>query len=560
MGDISYMIDNTKCECGHQNPVGTVLCEACGKPQETELTDHILEMRYEGAARRSIKSNPGLLDRVWNFFSSVKIAIYMIVFVLIGSALGTIYPQENTFLNIDPSTYYKETYGTIGHIYYLLGLSHTFTSWWFITLMLMIATSLVVCSIDRVVPLYRALSNQKPRKHLDFLTRQRISLISKLPENVQTSNWIAQMSVLLRKHHYRVTQDQDALLAEKYRFSRWGPYINHIGLIVFIFAVLMRSIPGWHMDQYIGFLEGEVKPIPGTPYYLKNEKFTLELYQKDEMSEEFRKSGKEVPKMFETKAVLYECIASCEEGSDSPVLQEVTRHPILVNEPLKYKSLNAFQFNYKYAPRLVSVVPQVKNKESNTSFGSFKLVMTNPESEYVVGPYTLKLKGYFPDFGLDEKGLPITVSNEPYKPAFIFQISGPGLDEGGQPYIYFPRQIDKQFFRQDDINGAMSQKIELSVASMNDVEFASYISYLNIRIDKAMPFIWFGAGISMLGLILGFYWPHRRIWLRIDEGVVTLGAHTNKNWVGLRNELESTLRKSGIELQTQSITIRRNKA
>ncbi len=552
------MFDNTKCECGHQNPVGTVICEACGKPQEEDTSQELLEMRYEGVARRSMKRNPQLLDQVWNFFSSVKIAVYLIAIVLIGSAVGTILPQENTFLNIDPSTYYKETYGLLGHVYQLLGLTHTFSSWWFITLMLMIATSLVVCSIDRIVPLYKALSKQQPRKHIEFIRRQKISYIHRLPTDVEPQEWITQFGKQLRKRNYRIVQEGDALLAEKNRFSRWGPYINHIGLIIFICAVLMRSIPGWHMDQYIGFLEGEVKAIPQTPYYLKNEKFTLEIYQENEMSDEFKKQEKIIPKTFETKAILYECVDQCEDASREPILKEVTRADIIVNKPLHYEDLLAYQFNYKYTPVLISVKPQLLNKQTGESYGSFFLPMTNPQDVYEIGAYTLKLKGYFPDFGLDASGKPVTLSNEPLKPAFIFQISGPGLDEGGEPYLYFPRQIDKEVFRQDDINGAVSQKIDLSVSSMEDVAFASYTSYLNIRIDKAIPFIWIGAAISMIGLIMGFYWQHRRIWLRIDDGYLTLGAHTNKNWLSVRHDVVTALNKHGIALDAKDLLIRGN--
>ena len=93
-------------------------------------------MRYDGMARRSQKSNPSLLDKVWNFFSSVKIAVWIIIRHVVASAVGTIYPQENTFLNMDPAQYYYENYGTLGTIYYFLGFSHTFNSWWFITLVI----------------------------------------------------------------------------------------------------------------------------------------------------------------------------------------------------------------------------------------------------------------------------------------------------------------------------------------------------------------------------------------------------------------------------------------
>ncbi|GIQ61706.1 hypothetical protein PACILC2_02740 [Paenibacillus cisolokensis] len=64
------MFQNTKCECGHQNPAATVLCESCGKPlaEEAAGSDAPLEMRYDGMARRSQKANPNFIDRIWNFF------------------------------------------------------------------------------------------------------------------------------------------------------------------------------------------------------------------------------------------------------------------------------------------------------------------------------------------------------------------------------------------------------------------------------------------------------------------------------------------------------------
>jgi cytochrome c biogenesis protein len=548
------MIQNTKCECGHQNPVGTVLCESCGKPLLDEDPNLPLEMRYDGMARRSQKADPTWIDQVWNFFSSVKIAVYLIIITLVASAVGTIYPQENTFLNIEPSAFYQDNYGTLGHIYYLLGLSHTFNSWWFITLLFMIGTSLVVCSLDRVLPLYRALTKQQLRKHPNFLLRQKVAYLGDLPADSEPNAWTSQVAASLKKKNYRVHIDSEgtAMLAEKYRFSRWGPYINHIGLIIFLLGVLMRSIPGWHMDQYMGFLDGETKQIPHTSYYLKNEKFTLEVYNQDEMSKDFQKKGQMVPKKYETRAVLYHCTANCDNSVGEPVLEEVDKADILVNQPLDYKGLKAYQFDYKPTPLLISVTPSLKNKQTGEVYGSFELPMSHPKDSYQAGAYTLKLKGFLPEFAL-ENGQPTTKSNEPKAPAFIFSISGPGLAANGEPYLYFPRQIDKVNFRQDDINGAISQKLELSVGSMDGVKFAEYTSYLNIRVDKAMPYIWVGAAISMIGLIMGFYWQHRRIWLRIDDRKLTLGAHTNKNWFGVRNEVASALTKNGIAVTAKSL-------
>ena len=48
----------------------------------------------------------------------------------------------------------------------------------------------------------------------------------------------------------------------------------------------------------------------------------------------------------------------------------------------------------------------------------------------------------------------------------------------------------------------------------------------------------------MIGLLIGFYWQHRRIWLRVDNGRVTLGAHTNKNNYGMRAEVACRLARN----------------
>lgn len=559
------MIANTKCECGHQNHVGTVLCESCGKPLFDDKGEAPLEMRYDGVARRSQKTNPSVLDRVWNFFSSVKVAVYLILATLVGSTLGSIYPQENTFLNVDPAKYYKETYGWTGDLYYKLGLSDTYGSWWFIGLLVCIGTSLVICSLDRVLPLYRALSKQQIRKHMSFLMRQNVVYTGTLASSGSTlaepEAWVQDTAAKLRKKGYRVHTDGAALLAEKHRFSRWGPYVNHIGLIIVLLTILLRTLPGWQMDQYIGFLEGEPTKIPDSRYYLENDQFNVEFYNENEMTEAFREKGQTVAKLYETKAVLYECVADCDNPDKQPQLKEVTRQTITVNHPLKYKGLLAYQFDYSQTPKLLSVKPLLKNKTTGQSYGPITIRMKNPESAYTAGPYKLQLKEYFPDFSINDKGVPITVSNEPNAPAFVFLITGPDMPKEGQSYLYFPREIDKVKYSQDQINGAFSSVWDISVNSMNDVEIANFTSYLNIRRDTALPYIFTGGMIFLIGVVMGLYWQHRRIWLRFDDGdKLTLGAHTNKNWYGLRNEVAAVLNKTGIAVTPKQLANEVNKS
>lgn len=542
------MIKNTKCECGHQNPVGTELCESCGNPLADDGGTAPLEMRYDGVARRSQKQNPNILDRVWNFFSSVKIAVYLIIITLIGATLGTIYPQENIFYNTTKSAikkYYADSYGLAGEIYYMLGLSRTYESWWFLTLLIMIGASLVICSLDRVLPLYRALSKQQIAKHPRFLLRQKVAFDGPLAtgdKRLDANEWLASFAGQLRAKHYRVHTDGQALLAEKNRFSRWGPYVNHVGLIIFLLAVLMRTIiPSWGMDINIELQEGEMKPIEGTPYYLKSEKFVVEYYQEDELPPHAREDGKIIPKKFETQAVLFEEI----DGN----LKEVARHNILVNSPLKYKHMAFYQFHFEPAELIMNMDVTLTNGETGEAYGKFHLDLLNPSSNHEVGPYRLEITDYFPELTIRD-GVPATNSREAKNPAFIFRIYGPDLVSEGLMYIFVPKlgimqEVTGEGFQLT--GGPKNGRFGFALESADDVQVSSYKTFLNMRTEQGMGYIWFGAAISMIGLIMGFYWQHRRIWLRIDDGRLLLGAHTNKNWLALRKEVSVLLTRTGID-------------
>lgn len=204
-----------KCECGHINPVGTVLCESCGRAlQETQPP--LADMRYDGSARRSQTYNKTIIDKIWNFFSSVKVGIWLIVITLAASAFGTIFPQE-AYLppGAQADTYYKEQYGTFGQLYYLLGFHHLYGSWWYLLLIASIGISLVICSLDRVIPLYRALKNQGVRRSPAFLRRQRL-----FSETVTVLNGESKEKIvtLLKKKHYRIREKEGSILAEKDAF------------------------------------------------------------------------------------------------------------------------------------------------------------------------------------------------------------------------------------------------------------------------------------------------------------------------------------------------------
>lgn len=517
------MIENTKCDCGHNNPVGTVLCEYCGKPLQEEF-DLPKEMRYEGRARRSQRATPSLVDQIWNFFSSVKVAIIIIFITLVAAGIGTIFPQEKFIPSETPETYYREEYGVLGDWFYRLGFSTMYDSWWFFLLLAMIGISLVVCSLDRIIPLYKGLKNQRVVKSTTFIEKQRLSHQEEVKEEEkeqQLQHWVE----TLAKHHYHVRREEDSLLAEKGRFSRWGPYINHIGLILFLLAALFRWIPGWSVEEFIWLREGEIKRIPESHYYVKNEKAIMEFYDQKQLPKSIQGNGT-VVKKYQTNAVLYE------RDEKSGQLKEVHRDSILVNHPLQYQGYELFQSSM--VPELHYLSLKVLEKKSKKELGRFKvnLYQMSPKDIYQVGQHVeVRVSEYYPDFALDENNQPITKSQEPNQPAFIFETRKKGTNNWERSWVIAGQDLD-----------------HLTKENQYDIDLAGFEvknkTGLMVRTDKTLPFLILGAFISMIGLVMGFYWQHRRVWIRWKEGVMFIGAHTNKNWFSLRYELKKMIQST----------------
>ncbi len=149
-----------------------------------------------------------------------------------------------------------------------------YNSWWFITLIGMLGASIIIASVDRVVPLYKSLKKQRTKRHPSFMKKQRVYGEGSSEDPAAA---LVKAEEKLKELRYNVKIEDGALLAEKGRFARWGPYVNHTGIIIFLFGVLLRGIPGFYVDETMWIREGETRSIPGAEgYYLESKEFILE--------------------------------------------------------------------------------------------------------------------------------------------------------------------------------------------------------------------------------------------------------------------------------------------
>jgi cytochrome c biogenesis protein len=531
---------DVKCECGHVNPHGTVLCEACGKVFDEESKDKsLLDMRYEGSARRSQTYNKSIVDKIWNFFSSVKVGVWLIVITLVASAAGTILPQEMYIPPTMPAEeYYEDQYGWFGKLYYELGFNNLYSSWWYLVLIAMIGISLVICSLDRVVPLYKALKAQRVTRHEGFLKRQRIFGTS---ENVDEQE-IATVKQRLKAKRYYVREENGDLLAEKGRFSRWGPYVNHVGLIIFLIGGMLRFVPGMYIDKVLWLREGETKVVPETDgqYYVANEKFILENYDKDKdktFEAAIDRAGM-VVKNYQTNAVLYKRVGPAIPG-EKPELEKVKEHKIRVNQPLKFEKFALYQVDYKL-DELNTMSFSLTNKTSGETFGDIKINLYDPKPKYDLGNgYHVEVLSFFPDFEFAKNGEPTTKSRIPNNPAFVFKMTSPEVPNGETSFVAIQQTIEPL--------GDNQYKMAFKGIETKNV------TALTVRKDLTIWIIILGGILFMIGVIQGAYWNHRRIWVQNKNGEIWIAAHTNKNWYGIKREIESVLSETKINIPNDQI-------
>lgn len=539
-------MEKVKCECGHINPHGTILCEACGKilDEKTNQND-LLDMRYEGSARRSQTYNKTIIDKVWNFFSSVKVGVTLIVVTLIASIIGTILPQEgNLSIQIPVNQYYEERYGWFGKIYYTLGFHDLYGSWWYLLLIASIGVSLVICSLDRVVPLYKALKNQKVTRNSGFLKRQRL-YSEKQIDNIDGD--FAIVKERLTKKRYKVMEENGNLLAEKGRFSRWGPYINHIGLIIFLIGAMLRFAPGFYVNEALWIKEGDTLAIPGTnkEYYLTNHQFILELYDEsdgDVYKEALNQKGG-VVKNYQSNITLYKAEASL--PGQKPKLHKLEDYQIQVNKPLKFDQYAIYQSSYRLN-EIAKMTFSLTDKESGQTFGDITIDLTNPKENYDLGNgYRVELMSYFPDFQIED-GEPSTKSSKPVNPAFAFKMITPDKPQGEVSFAAIQQTIEP----------LGENKYKMTFKSVDTVNYSG----LTVRKDLTLPIIALGGVIFLIGVAQGSFWYHRRIWLKQENGVILLAGHTNKNWYGFAREVETIVHGTKIPVPVDQTLLKEKKA
>jgi cytochrome c biogenesis protein len=432
---------------------------------------------------------PGLAARagmaLWRLFTSVNFAVVQIIMLALLAVVGMTVRQLPGFAFHSAADYATEMAklralytpalgGGVVDLMERLQLFRVFTSTWFSLGLIVLAVSIVICTLDRMPRLWRQSAEIRvvqPDAYFDPRLPDRISIA---PAVGLTASVVV---TALRRRRFSV---REVLAADGTRFvygdrNRWtkmATLISHLGLILFLVAGFVTARFG--DEQGLVVAEGDtltVQPI-GTPGLLLVKNFG------------FRAPGLDtgVATDFTTDLAVYR---------DGALL---ARKTIRVNDPLSVAGYTFHQNGFGPAPDL-----EVRDTTDNSVLWSGPVPLTDSDGGLPVGaipvpgrPIGLQL---LLDRASDGAGTLLVV---PYA------VTGTNPDGTATTVTGFPAAI-----RAGETAPVQGLGISVTLRGFSDY------TLLIAKRDPGQGFIWTAFAALITGLAITFYLPRRRIWARL---------------------------------------------
>ncbi|MBN2244656.1 MAG: cytochrome c biogenesis protein ResB [Candidatus Aminicenantes bacterium] len=437
------------------------------------------------------------------FFSSLKLAIFLLIIITLASTLGTLVPQHRS-----PAEYAAK-YGQFSIILLRLQITRLYQSGWYITLLFLFAVNTLICSSNRLSTKLKKGINphiqvdekklMRFKIHEDFVFRGDAAQIKR--------NLLHTLNQSRFKTREKVEDDRIFLHARKKTLGFFGSDFVHLGIIIILLGGILSGVAGVRFNMTIS--EGETISLPGEDFQIRLDEFTTEFYPNGNIRD--------------WKSTL----TVVEEQAD--ILTRI----IEVNHPLSYKGYIFYQssYGYNWSDPILRIKISGKGQEN---FQDEFLVRIGETVKLSDGKTEFRVVRFFPDFVITENREAASRSDQPNNPAVFFE----GYQEdkiifSGWNFAKFPdfSQIHSQ------------EEIPISI-ELKDVKGNEY-SGLQIAKDPGVNLIWAGSAVLMLGLLLAFYWLPQEIRLTLtktkDGAMVYAGGDAPKSIENFKQEFKHIL-------------------
>jgi cytochrome c biogenesis protein len=291
--------------------------------------------------------SPSAFQMIWDWlacFRSIKLAIVLLSLLAIGVMVGVLLPQEG-LVEIGQI---KRTYGENYRTMKAMGLFNVYSSAWFIAIEVLFFFNLLFGSFQWLKPAFLSATRRlfmsasqmaKAKEHALFIS----------PHDIETT--AVQVKQVLKKRRFGVYFNEKAdthsqLYATKGNFSRFGPVVAHLGILL----LLIFSVYG----AFTGF-KAQKLAVPGSQFNLMESEYFMPnvnsgiwqgdvpnwTFKVEDFQVEFYPDHPETIKQYFCKLKIL--------APSGKILAEKT---ISVNDPLNYKDLTVYQASYSPTGKL----------------------------------------------------------------------------------------------------------------------------------------------------------------------------------------------------------------
>ena len=466
-------------------------------------------MTTASVARRSARFSDPVGDigfAAWRLLTSVRFAVIQIIVIAVAGVFGTLLPQMPASAVQDPSQYAQQIQmihtqyaGLVAlgipigpalvDVFDRLGLLHVFSVWWFTTLLALLAVSIVVCTLDRTPRLWRQVREVRvgqPAGFFDPRLANRAEVAGELDADAVVS--------VLRRQRFVVRRGEGVVYGDRNQYFRLATLLTHAGLVLFLLAAAITGAFGYQTVLVLG--DGQTAPVQpvGTPgnLIIKNIQFGAPTRTNGTFAD------------FWTKIEVYQ---------DGRAIAQKTIH---VNDPL---TVNGFVIHQNtFGP--------AANLEIHDARG--RLVWTGPV--LLAGTLVGLPQGFLTIPG-SSTGLLVVLDRAPSgAPRLTLQGLTAGAD--GSTQTAFMESLSE---------GQTSAAATTGGYSVRWTGTSAF-SGLVVRRDPGEMLVWVAFLLMAAGLVLTFYFPRRRIWIRLlgDRAQVAMLAD---RYVDAPRELREVLRR-----------------
>ncbi|ADH85115.1 cytochrome c biogenesis protein ResB [Desulfurivibrio alkaliphilus] len=399
-------------------------------------------------------------NRIWRFLASVQLALWVIGLLAATSIIGT-FIQQNKQLE-----HYLENYGPeMTRLLQTLDIiPNMYSSWWFITLLIIFVVNLIICSLDRLPATWRLINqdnlNVTPQRLAKMPLQREMNFAEEPPAAAERLE--QRLTAIGWQPGSRNGEEGTLLFAQKGAWSRLGAYLVHLGILITLGGALIGGI--WGFKGTIMFPEGETVDFifDGTTAELLPLDFSIYL---DEFEISFYPDG--TPREFRSDVII-----------SDPASNSRRRDSILVNHPLRHRGITFYQASYR---ALEQYLVHLRNQTTGAEI--YLLALPDQELHWPEENLTLQVAAARSD--QLQRVLTYQVSlQSPEAPPSVFTMADRQtvtVDRPEHPYNLYLQQ--------------------------------RYSTGLQVARDPGVWVVYSGFALICLGLYLTFMVSHRRLWL-----------------------------------------------